>query len=167
MKATVTYPINADSILLGRKMFKIGAGMLNGFGGKPEEDDISLWHTASRELYEETGYGIAVHPLDLKVYARINFYLFNSKEPEFEVVFFLAPKFAGEAKSTKEMTDPSWYKIADLETLYDDMLPADKEILSRMMRGEKFIGHVRFSEDQKSCTELEFNSVNDESQILI
>ncbi|MDQ5949693.1 MAG: 8-oxo-dGTP diphosphatase [Patescibacteria group bacterium] len=167
MIATVTYPIKEDSILLGRKMNKVGAGMLNGFGGKPEEGDISLLHTASRELYEETGFGIAVHPLDLKVYARIKFYFYNSENPEWEVVFFLAPKFTGEAKSTTEMSDPTWYKISELETLYDEMLPADKKILTRIIRGEKFVGHVRFSEDKKSCTELEFNSVNNESQILI
>ncbi len=167
MIATVTYPINGDSILLGRKMNKVGAGMLNGFGGKPEEGDISILHTAARELYEETGYGVAVHLLDLKVFARIKFYFHNSEEPEWEVVFFLAPTFKGEAKETKEMSDPTWYKIADLEALYADMLPADKEILTRILRGEKFVGHVRFSEDKKSCSELEFNSVNDESQILI
>lgn len=166
MLATVTYPIRKDSILLGRKMNKVGAGMLNGFGGKPEEGDISLFHTASRELYEETGYGIAAHPLDLRVYARIKFYFYNSENPEWEVVFFLAPKFVGEAKSTTEMSDPVWCKISELETLYDEMLPADRQILTLLMRGEKFVGHVRFSADKKTCTKLQFDLVNDESQIL-
>ncbi len=166
MLATVTYPKKEGSMLLATKADKIGRGKLNGFGGKPEKGDMSIKHTASRELYEETGYGIAVHPLDLETCARVQFYFFDSETPQFEVVFIIATKFAGEAKSTKEMIDPTWYPLSEIESLYEKMLPADGEILSRILKGEKFIGHVRFNEDMSACTEMQFETVYDTSQIL-
>ncbi len=156
MKATVVFVIQNNKILLARKMKKIGAGKLNGYGGKPEPEDISIRHTACRELFEESGKGILVTPDNLSGESTVDFYFHDNKttEPNWSVVFYLAHTFTGTATSTEEMSDPHWFNLNKIP--YDEMLPADRIILEKLLSGKHFNGFVRFNEEKTDLLESRF-----------
>ena len=51
-EATLCFPIRDDEVLLAQKQKKIGAGLLNGFGGKAETNDKNIYDTNFRETEE-------------------------------------------------------------------------------------------------------------------
>lgn len=162
MIATVVFLIKDNKILLAKKTKKIGVGLWNGYGGK-KEDEESLLHCAKRELCEETG-GVTVEEKDLEHAASINFYKFDNdtKQSDFAVEFFLCKIFEREAIETDEMAQPTWFDLADTETMikvYEEMLPADKIFIPKILNGEKFTGEVHFSEDMKSLVSYEFTKI--------
>ena len=57
IKYSLVYPItlHRDRVLLGYQKKGLWEQTFNGFGGKQEEQDISIAHTAKRELLEESG----------------------------------------------------------------------------------------------------------------
>lgn len=59
-EATLCFPIRGDEVLLARKQKKIGAGLLNGFGGRAEADDGNIEYTNIRETEEEVGIRIKI-----------------------------------------------------------------------------------------------------------
>ena len=171
MKATVVFLIKDNKILLARKMKKIGAGLWNGYGGKPEPKDISIRHTACRELYEESGMGIITEPDHLIEVADIDFYKNKASIADFSVVFYISYLWSGEAGDTEEMKDPTWFTLDDIP--YGEMLPADRDFMPKIL--DKIIntdsldknkeiknntiikGKVNFSEDMKSVLRSEYN----------
>ena len=102
-KATVVFLLKDGKVLLAVKKKKVGAGRLNGFGGKPEGTE-TLRACAVRELFEESGEGFVVEEQDLLPRARIKF--FNQENnpdiPNMEVAFYVVSKWGGEAKETEE-----------------------------------------------------------------
>lgn len=156
MKATVVFLIRAGKILLGRKMKKVGAGKRNGYGGRAEPSDISIRHTACRELFEESGEGVVVEPENLVCESLVDFYFFDNHttEPNWSVMFYIAEKFSGEATGTDEMSDPRWFPLDKIP--FDEMLPADKIILEKLLAGKPFTGRVRFNEKMTELIEAKF-----------
>ena len=174
MKATVVFLIQDNKILLARKVKKIGAGMWNGYGGKPEPKDISIKHTACREPYEESGMGIVTEPSQLIEVANIDFYYGENSHSRYEarndvnfsVTFYVAYAWRGEAISTDEMTDPTWFSLNDIP--YNEMLPADRDFIPEIISNIKQAnmkhagipitnGRVIFSADMKSVAKSEYN----------
>jgi 8-oxo-dGTP diphosphatase len=158
--ATVIFVIHHGQILLATKMKKVGAGLLNGYGGKEKSSDISLRHTACRELFEESGEGILVEPENLVPRCLIDFYFFDNHtdEPNWSVAFYLAFNFSGTASTTVEMADPTWHPLDTIP--YDQMLPADQEFVPKILDTENhgtFRGLVRFSQDGKSVLSSEYH----------
>ncbi len=158
MKATVVFLLREGKILLARKMKKIGAGKRNGYGGRSEPTDQSIRHTACRELFEESGEGVVVMPENLICESLVDFYFFDNytDEPNWSVMFYLAEKFNSEAKSTDEMSDPQWFDIGAIP--YEEMLPADKTILEKLLAGTPFTGYVRFNEKMTALVEAKFTN---------
>jgi len=80
-------------------MKKVGSGKWNGYGGKSEPTDKSIFHTACRELFEETGNGIVALPEDLIPKCEVDFFFYdnNTDVADWSVVFFLVKKFSGSA----------------------------------------------------------------------
>jgi 8-oxo-dGTP diphosphatase len=156
MKATLVFPIKNNRILLARKMKKVGAGKWNGFGGKPEQQDVTIRDTACRELFEETGEGIKTIPENLIPKAIIDFFFFDniSDEANFSVAIYLIEKFEGEAYGTPEMQTPTWFPVSLIP--YDEMLPADKDFVPKLFGTETFYGRVRFSEDMSQVLESDY-----------
>ena len=174
MKATVILIMKEGKVLLARKVKKIGTGMWNGYGGKSEPSDESLRHTACRELYEESGMGIIVEPEDLTEVANIDFYYGENSidrykaqnDANFSVTFYIAYKWSGEASSTDEMTDPTWFALDDIP--YDEMLPADRDFMPVIISNIRQVntdnletpitnGRVLFSLDMKSVVKSEYS----------
>ena len=174
MKATVVFLIQDNKILLARKVKKIGAGLWNGYGGKPEPKDISIKHTACRELYEESGMGIITEPDHLIEIANIDFYYGENSDNRYEaqndanfsVAFYIVYIWKGEAISTEEMIDPTWFALDDIP--YNEMLPADKDFMPVIISNIKQAnmkhtgipitnGRVIFNTDMKSVLKSEYN----------
>jgi len=159
LKATLVFPIKNNQILLAKKMKKVGAGKWNGFGGKSELEDVSIRHTACRELFEESGLGIQTTPEKLIAKAVINFYFFDNQtnEPNWLVAIYLVQDFTGEALSTEEMQMPTWFSIESIP--YHEMLPADKDFLPKLFGEKTFIGKVRFNQDMTKVIESDYSEM--------
>lgn len=153
MKATVVLPMRDDQVLMGKKTKKVGVGMWNGFGGKQEAEDMSMEHTAVRELYEETGSGIVGEMGDLELCAVVDFDN-GGHGVNFEVYFYILKKFTGEYRDTDEMIDISWHDKNNID--YDNMLPADRQLFEKIFAGEKFSAKVTFSQDMKKVESIKF-----------
>ena len=54
-EASLCFPVSGDMVLLAQKQKKLGAGFLNGFGGKIEPGDATIEDTNVREVEEEIG----------------------------------------------------------------------------------------------------------------
>ena len=116
----VLYPVSNNGVWLGRKKRKIGAGSINGCGGKPEGGE-SIIEAMIREAYEE--WGITIEASDLKLVAILNV----SREGighEFLIHVFTTERWGGQFIETDEMGLPSHYPISKVP--YDHMMPADK-----------------------------------------
>lgn len=156
MKATLTFPIRDNKIVLAIKQKKVGAGKWNGFGGKPEPDDTGIRHTAARELFEESGRGIKAEESDLQPKALIDFYFYDNttNEPNWSVMIYIAEIFSGKASDTDEMKNATPFPFDKIP--YGDMLPADRDFLPKILAGETFRGKVRFNETMTEFIELEY-----------
>ncbi len=158
MKATLVFPKKDTTVLLAKKVRKIGAGKWNAFGGKPELKDLSIRHTACRELFQESGKGISASPEDLQPKALIDFFLFQntSNEPDWSVAIYVVENFSGKIKDTDEMVDATWFPIDSIP--YDNMLPADRDFIPKIFEGDTFKGKVRFNEDMTAVMESEYTN---------
>ncbi len=142
-EATLCFPIRGDEVLLAEKQRKIGAGFLNGFGGRVEASDIDIWGTNIRETEEEVGIRIKT----TQKLGEITFH--NPSEDEIlrkmVVHIFAATEWDGEPIETDEMKKIDWYKIADLD--YDRFLPADRLFLPIILKGICVKGLIEYNDD--------------------
>jgi 8-oxo-dGTP diphosphatase len=162
-RATLTFPIRDNMILLSTKVKKVGAGFLNGFGGKIENELPE--EAAARELSEESG-GICCNPRDLIPCAVIDFFLFEnqSENPDWRVIVYLVSNFTGQPVSTEEAKNPTWFDLDQIP--YEKMLSADRIWLPKVMKGEVFKGKIRYTEGMKDVHSHEFEEC-DKSSLLI
>lgn len=167
MKATLTLPIVNNQILLAIKKKKVGAGKWNGFGGKPEPSDMDIYHTAQRELFEETGCGISCHKNDLYPVGIVSFFFHKNETitPDWEVVIFFVKKFTGIATSTSEMENPMWFDFKKIP--YENMMPADREFFPFVINEKHFTGIVRFDENQSAIVHSHFQEISQEKLLSL
>lgn len=130
------------------KKRKVGAGYLNGYGGKPKPGE-TLRQCARRETLEESGAEIDLKKTDLA--AVIDFYA--GDEPQFSCNIYIARDWSGVPSESDEMGLP---EVFDLDSLpYNRMLPGDRLWFERIMKGERFMGTLRYSEDFSSVASFE------------
>lgn len=154
---TVVFPVKMRDgqileVFTAVKTRKIGESLRNGFGGNAESEDASIFHTAARELQEETGgktdktKGLICNPSDLKPVAVIDFYLVPMDISP-KVYFFLIEneKLTGQAEETSEMIDFKWFPVDQIP--YDDFMPADKLFLPKLFAGQCVIGDAVMDKD--------------------
>jgi 8-oxo-dGTP diphosphatase len=142
-KATLCFPIREGEVLLAEKQRKLGAGFLNGFGGRVEEVDISIQDTNIRETEEEIG-------IRIKTAKKMGEIAFHNPSDEDElrnmmVYIFTATEWDGEPIETDEMKKIAWYKIASLD--YDKFLPADRLFLPQILDGKCVKGSIEYNDD--------------------
>jgi 8-oxo-dGTP pyrophosphatase MutT (NUDIX family) len=142
-QATLCLPIRGDEVLLAEKQKKIGAGLLNGFGGKVEADDKTIYDTNVRETEEEIG-------IRVKAAKKVGEIVFRNPSDDNElkkmiVYFFTATEWDGEPMETEEMKQIAWYKIADLD--YDRFLPADRLFMPQILSGKYVKGVIEYNDD--------------------
>jgi hypothetical protein len=144
-----------SSAWLARKMRKIGVGLWNGYGGKQEPGQTIVECTVD-EIFVETDGAVIVEPADLVYVANIEFY--NACRSVFDVHIFLAWKFRGTPRKSKEMGDPQLFPFAEIP--YHEMMPADRLWLPRVLKGEKIIGQVCYSDDMSRVISSQFSSLD-------
>lgn len=146
-KATVVFPIpkREYKIILGIKQEKIGAGLYNGWGGKVEPGQ-TIRENVSEEFKQETG-GAICNPDKLYPVALVHFFFFDNDTdiPNFDVTFYIAEEIIGTIKDTREMKGAHEFPLDQIP--YGQMLPADEEILSRIINNETFFGRVYFNKE--------------------
>jgi len=117
--STICFCLNdKKEVLLAPKKGRVGAGLLNGYGGGIEGDETPS-AAAVREL--RRGSSLIAFPNDLDEVAIIEF-LYDG-EPKFKCHIFIARRYQGEPVETGEMGSPEWHSLSRLP--YDRMMPAD------------------------------------------
>lgn len=161
---TVVFILKEDHlkkmVYLYLKMKKIGSGKRNGCGGKFDPlIDRDIFDTAIRELKEESS--VLCTRENLIPCAVIDFFHFgNSTEiPDHKVAFFTTSLYKGEPQQVEpdKMQDPQLYDCSNLP--FEDMLPADKEFVPKILAGEIFIGKVYFKENFVGVEKSEYAPV--------
>ena len=142
-EATLCFVVKDNKVLLARKQRKIGAGFLNGFGGKMEACDNDISETNIRETEEEIG-------IKIKQAQKVGEITFHNPSTDSSlrnmmVHIFIATKWSGEPIETDEMKKVAWYKINDLD--FNDFLPADQLFVPQVL-GEKCVkGLIEYNDD--------------------
>lgn len=148
--ATLALIIQDGKVLLGQKHggSALGAGTLNGPGGKLEQGE-SIVDCVIRETKEE--FDIILSADALEKVAVITFY--GGSTPGFKVYVYRTGSFTGEPRETDTMI-PGWYDIHHLPL--ERMLDSDRAWFPKALRGEKFNAHVFYRELGKGFIRIEF-----------
>lgn len=142
-EAALCFPIRGDEVLLAEKQKKIGAGFLNGFGGKVEPDDRDIYNTNVREVEEEIGIRVtAVKKVGEIVFHNPSDY---DELKKMIVHIFTATEWDGEPTETDEMKKIAWYKVEKLD--YSKFLSADRLFLPHILGGKCVRGVIEYNED--------------------
>ena len=130
--ATLCYVVRDGQLLLIRKKRGIGAGKINGPGGKVDAGETPL-AAAVRETQEETG----VTPIGPELGGELWFHF--SHGPKQHCLIFLADAHEGLPYETEEAI-PAWYPLDCLP--YDEMWDDDRAWLPFLLAGQRFTGTV-------------------------
>lgn len=137
-KATLIFVVQAHKVLLIRKKRGLGAGKINGPGGKLEPGE-SPQQCAHREIKEE----LRVEVAESINRGRLRFQFVDGYSIDVQV--FVATGFNGEPGETEEAI-PLWFDIVDIP--YDEMWADDRIWLPRVLAGERVDGRFIFDKDQ-------------------
>jgi 8-oxo-dGTP diphosphatase len=132
--ANLCFVIRDGQILLIRKKRGLGAGKINGPGGRLEKGETAL-ESAIRETQEEIG----VTPTDLEHIGELFFQFLDGYK--LHVAVFAAADCVGELRETDEAT-PIWTKIDKIP--YHDMWQDDAYWLPLLLKRKAFRGYFVF-----------------------
>jgi 8-oxo-dGTP diphosphatase len=136
--ATLCFVVRDDEILLIRKLRGIGAGKINGPGGRLEQGE-SIEACAVREVEEEVG----VTPVDLVPLGEQRFQFVDGYSIHVHV--FVASGCRGEARATDEAI-PLWTPLSAIP--YAEMWQDDVIWLPRVLAGTPCSGRYIFDGDR-------------------
>ncbi len=145
-QATLCYIVKEGRVLLIHKLRGLGAGKINGPGGKVEPGESPL-AAAVRETREETG----VTPLNLQLRGELWFHF--SADRVVHCLIFLADELAGQPQATAEAI-PEWFNLSRLP--YDQMWEDDRYWLPLLLGNKCFCGHVAVDGETASAPEFSF-----------
>jgi 8-oxo-dGTP diphosphatase len=132
--ANLCFVIRDGEILLIRMKRGLGAGKINGPGGRLEKGETAL-ESAIRETQEEIG----VTPIDLEHIGELFFQFLDGYK--LHVAVFAANGCVGELRETDEAT-PIWTKIEEIP--YHDMWQDDAYWLPLLLKRKMFRGYFVF-----------------------
>jgi len=135
--ATLVFVVEGARILLIRKKRGLGAGKINGPGGRLEAGE-SLEQCAVREVREELG----VTPLGLLRQGEMSFQFVDGYA--IHVTVYSASGIDGEPVETEEAV-PLWHPIDAIP--YDEMWEDDRIWLPLLLEGRRFAGRFLFEGD--------------------
>ncbi|MCA9693041.1 MAG: 8-oxo-dGTP diphosphatase [Myxococcales bacterium] len=136
-RATVLFVVRDGQILLIRKKRGLGAGKINGPGGRLEPGETSQ-AAAIREVEEE----LRVTPTGVRQCGRLRFQFVDGYALEVDV--FRADDCEGEAQETEEAR-PRWTQLSAIP--YEEMWADDVLWLPRLLAEEWFAGRFVFDGD--------------------
>ena len=128
--ATLCYIVRDGQLLLIRKKRGIGAGKINGPGGKVDPGETPL-AAAIRETQEEVG--VTPHAPQPRGALLFSF----ADGLVLRCLIYLADGCRGEPHETSEAT-PLWFSLDSLP--YNEMWEDDREWLPLLLAGESFTG---------------------------
>ena len=137
-QATLLFVILEGKILLIHKKRGLGAGKINGPGGRLEPGETAR-DCAIREVQEE----LRITPSEVERRGRVSFQFVDGYSLEAEV--FVAGSFEGTPTETEE-AKPEWFALDNIP--YARMWADDAEWLPLMLEGRKFLGRFIFDGDE-------------------
>ena len=137
-RATLCFVRQENRVLLIRKKRGLGAGKINGVGGRLDAGEPPEAGVV-REAQEE----LLITPLDCEMRGELHFQ-FLSGYSLFCTVF-VASRFSGTPTETTEAT-PLWFTLDALP--FDQMWADDRLWLKQALEGKRFRGYFVFDEDQ-------------------
>lgn len=135
--ATLCFVIKDGQVLLIRKKRGLGAGKINGPGGRVEPGETPL-EGAIREVEEE----LLVTPTGVKKAGELRFQFTNGYSIHGHV--FTAEDCHGEPSATDE-ADPIWTSLDEVP--FEEMWEDDIHWFPMMVEGRPFSGHFLFDDD--------------------
>ena len=136
-RATLCFVVEHDQILLIRKKRGLGAGKINGPGGRIEAGEGAL-ECAIREVREE----LLITPSGLDERGQLRFQFVDGYS--IHVWVFQATGHRGQASETEEAV-PLWTPLDSIP--YEEMWADDRIWLPRMLAGEEIDGRFVFDGD--------------------
>ncbi|MDA3837002.1 MAG: 8-oxo-dGTP diphosphatase [Nanoarchaeota archaeon] len=143
-----------DRILFGMKKRGFGEGKINGFGGKIEESDESIYHAAAREVSEECN--LNIHTDYIVKYGEIDFYFPYKEDWNQKVHIFIAYQWEGEPKESEEMSTV-WYRLKDIP--FENMWDTDKNWMPYILNNKKIKATFHFKEDNNTTDRFNIEEV--------
>ena len=137
MRAALCFVQQDGQVLMIRKKRGLGAGKINGPGGRLEPEETAL-QAAIRETEEEVG----VTPLNLSQRGELHFQFTDGLALHCAV--FLAEGCVGEAIESDEAI-PYWMKPSEIP--YHDMWSDDAYWMPQMFEGKTFKGYFHFDDE--------------------
>lgn len=147
MRATLMFILDGDEVLLIRKLRGIGAGKINGPGGKIDPGETPL-EAAVRETQEE----LEVTPLNPRKMGELYFAM--SDLPDIFVHVYMAREYEGTASETPEAV-PLWTHRHRIP--YDLMWEDDEYWLPRMLEGGLFRGRFYFEGERIQWMKIDWD----------
>jgi 8-oxo-dGTP diphosphatase len=138
VRANLCFIIRERELLLIRKKRGLGAGKVNGPGGKVEPGETALESTV-REVFEE----LCVTPLHPERIGQLYFEFRDGCRLHCEV--FVAERFSGEPQETEEAV-PLWTRFDAIP--YDEMWEDDRYWLPFVIARQPFRACFRFDGDR-------------------
>ena len=143
-RATLVFVIRQGEILLIHKKRGLGAGKINGPGGRLDAGETPL-QCAVREVQEE----LRVTPLGLQARGVLCFQFVDGLSLHCEV--FTARDCLGEPQETEEAT-PRWTPLDQIP--YGQMWADDSLWMPQLLAGRNFRGHFLFDGERLLAHEL-------------
>ena len=137
-RATLVFVMRGEQVLLIRKLRGLGAGKINGPGGRLEAGETAV-ACAKREVEEE----LRVTPLNLKERGELRFQFIDGYSIHGFV--FVADDCLGEPQSTDEAI-PQWTHRTAIP--YHEMWADDLLWLPHLLAGNRFRGRFLFDGDR-------------------
>ncbi len=136
-QATLLFVVRDDRILLIRKKRGLGAGKINGPGGRLEPGETPM-RGAIREVQEE----VCVTAGGIRWHGELEFQFVDGYSIHVQV--FRASDFTGSPTETAEAT-PVWFEIDRIP--YDEMWADNVLWLPMLLQGKRFFGRFIFDGD--------------------
>lgn len=134
MRANLVFLTRRGYVLLIHKKTGLGAGKINGPGGKLEPGETAL-EAARREVREE----LLIEVGELEEMGELHFDFVDGLK--LHCVVFHGTEFTGTPTETRE-AKPEWFYFSEVP--YGRMWADDRHWLPRMLQGEKFKAWFRF-----------------------
>lgn len=141
---TLVFVVDGPRVLLIRKKRGLGAGKINGPGGKLEAAETPL-QCAVRETREEVGLDVR----DLEPSGELTFLFADGYSTHVHV--FRTGSYSGTPAETEEAI-PLWHKLDAMP--YDEMWEDDRLWLPMLFARQPFRGHFLFDGDEMVDYEL-------------
>lgn len=137
-RATLLYVLCDGQILLIRKKRGLGAGKINGPGGRVEGDESAI-ECAVRETQEEVG----IRARGVRERGQMRFQFVDGFSMQVEIL--TADVYEGTPRETDEAA-PLWYSTDEIP--YGEMWATDRYWLPDIVAGKRLTGRALFDGDQ-------------------